>query len=309
MNTRNFLYVLTVAEEKSFSKAAKKLYIAQPSLSQYISAIEQDVGSKLFNRSTIPLSLTYAGERFLAAAKRILTIEKNLQRELEDIAGNNRGRINIGITLHWGRYIFPAVFSSFKREFPGIEIQLLERTGNQLTELVLDGKVDLILCNQSHQTEMNDALEYIQVYEDDVVLVAPFSHETIDTTAVVAKKRPEINLETIKNEPFILLTPEQGLRKVADYICHMYKITPNILLETQNLETALSLASEGMGFTFIPASFIQYIKPQCQAMCFGFDKGSFKHIMSICYRKDLYLSKPLLYFIQLIQGHFSAIAS
>lgn len=86
INPRTLNYVKTVAEEKSFSKAAKRLFISQPSLSQHIQRAEQDLGVKFFNRNTIPLTLTYAGECIVRAANSFEMLERQLSQELEDIS-------------------------------------------------------------------------------------------------------------------------------------------------------------------------------------------------------------------------------
>ena len=100
MTSKELLYVKTIAEEKSISQAAKLLFIAQPSLSQALSRIEDNLGTPLFTRTTGGLNLTYAGERYYQTACRILKIYENLEGEISDINGLRTGRIRMGITNH-----------------------------------------------------------------------------------------------------------------------------------------------------------------------------------------------------------------
>ena len=96
MELRQFTYVNQVAECGSFTKAAAKLFISQPALSNYISKVEEDLGVKLFDRSATPLKLTYAGEQYLKRAKVILGQMEDMNRELRDITHNMAGRLRIG---------------------------------------------------------------------------------------------------------------------------------------------------------------------------------------------------------------------
>ena len=94
---RELLYVLTIEEEKSFSNAAKKLFMAQPSLSQYIKRLEGSLGFLLFKRSHTPLTLTDEGKQYVDYAKRILILKEEMQRVLEEVANAERGSISLGI--------------------------------------------------------------------------------------------------------------------------------------------------------------------------------------------------------------------
>ena len=293
--------MITVAEERSFSKAAKKLYIAQPSLSQSIGSMEEEYGVKLFDRSTTPLTLTYAGELFLESAKSMLDIEKELRMKMYDITGNRRGRIAIGMSVIWGMQLIPAIFPAFRHEYQNVELKLVENSREKLTQLLLDGSLDMIVSNQ-YQTEHN--LKYIKVYEDEVLLAVPSSHK-LASKFLHNERLPEIDLYDFRDEPFILSNPGQGLRKSADEVFDQYGIRPNIILETQNVETALSLVSKGMGCTFILESVIKLIKPNDPISCMRLNRGIFKHSMNICYRENMYLSKPMLRLIELIQEGFS----
>ena len=98
MDLKEFEYVLAINEDKSFSKAAKRLFISQPSLSQYINRLENQLGVTLFDRNTIPLTLTYEGELYIEAMQNIVEIFNGMQKSFDDISELKKGRINIGLT-------------------------------------------------------------------------------------------------------------------------------------------------------------------------------------------------------------------
>ncbi|OBZ14743.1 hypothetical protein A8L34_12600 [Bacillus sp. FJAT-27264] len=302
MNSKNLIYVLTVAEERSFSKAAKKLYVAQPSLSQRIHSIEEEIGAKLFDRSTVPLTLTYAGERYVTAAKELLNIEKNLQLEIDDIGENKQGRITLGISSLWGQWILPIVFPEFKKKFPNMELEIFEGTFEKLNISLMEGKTDLIV---SSQLEPQQPLIYIHVLEDELLLASPSPVSIIHPTYSGVNSLPTVNLQKLSTQDFILLTPEQGLRKTTDQIFKWYGINPNIILETKNIQTALKLTAKGIGHTIILESNIKYFTLENDVSYYRFDRGNFKHKMYICYRKNSYLSKALIELINIIIQAFS----
>ena len=123
MTSRELLYVKTVAEENSISKAAKKLYIAQPSLSQALQKLEEQLGTPLFNRTTSGLNLTYAGERYYHMAGQILKIYEDFESEISDMNNLKTGRIHLGITNHLGILTLPQTVKRFREICPFIELQ------------------------------------------------------------------------------------------------------------------------------------------------------------------------------------------
>ncbi len=296
MNTKNLTYVITVAEERSFSNAAKRLYLSQPSLSQSISSIEKELGTLIFDRSTIPLSLTYAGEKYIKAAAQILSLEQNLKLEIQDILDDRRGRLIIGISPLRSANIIPYIFPIFRKEFPNIELILLEGTNSKLTDMVLKGKVDLALATPFDTPEM----ESVPLLNDEVLLAA-YKNHPIAQKLNIENDFPKIDLNSFKNEPFILLSPENDVRLITDKIFSDYNIIPRVILETTSLSLAHHLVTQGMAITFILASMINLYIPEQQGCYLRFSIGNYSHNLRICYRKDHYLSKIMLNFIRMAQ--------
>lgn len=173
-NPKTLKYVLTIAEEESFSKAAEKLFIAQPALSQYIIHFEKELGQKIFDRSTIPVTLTYAGERIVAAAKRIQMIEERLDRELEDIGEEIAGRIRVGATIFRGATIIPGLFAKFSQKYPLVKLELVDATNRELVDMVENRQIDFAFVSYvSHD------LKSIKISDAKIILLAPANHEKV----------------------------------------------------------------------------------------------------------------------------------
>ena len=143
MNTKHAQYMLTVLQEGSITNAAKKLYVSQPSLSQMIKLVENNLGAPIFNRNTDPITLTFAGEKYIEAAKQILTINQNLAREIQEINEEEHGTIRFGIPVQRAMQVIPYMLPKFKKLYPHVNLELFEHGSATTENLVLEGAVDL----------------------------------------------------------------------------------------------------------------------------------------------------------------------
>ena len=145
MELRQLAYVVKIAEERNFSRAAEKLHITQPSLSQQLSRLERELGLALFKRSTNSVELTHAGAVFVEKATHILDLVEQLRREMEDIAELRRGRLVIGSLPITGAHLLPRVIPVYRATYPEIELVLVEETTRNLEKLTADGGTDVTM--------------------------------------------------------------------------------------------------------------------------------------------------------------------
>ena len=144
MNLLNLRYFLVAAEELNFTRAARRLYISQQSLSGHILKLENYFGVELFDRSP-PMTLTSAGTCLMRYAKRMLDSVDELEKEVQDIKGSHSGELTIGITRARGAVYLPMILPKFNRDFPNIKIHLIEENSAHLEQLLREGKIDLML--------------------------------------------------------------------------------------------------------------------------------------------------------------------
>src|SRR5699024_1100693 len=147
MELRQLQYVVQIAIEKNFSRAAEKLHIAQPSLSQQLSKLEQEIGVMLFRRSTNSVEVTHAGKLFIDQAQKVLDIVEQMKQEMDDIAHMRTGKLVIGSLPITGSHILPHVLPVFQSQFPDIEVTLIEETSSNLELLTAQGQTDLTLLS------------------------------------------------------------------------------------------------------------------------------------------------------------------
>ncbi len=299
MDFRELQYILKVAEERSFSKAAQKLYIAQPSLSQYIQKLEQQLGVQLFDRSISPLRLTYAGELYIETAKRILDLKDQLSQQMEDIANLEKGRLTIGLSSFRTTYIIPMVLPIFQERFPGIEVVLLEGTSSEVENLATKGATDISIMT----LPINESLfSYEPVLTEEILVSVPLNHPRFAQYA-----QSSINLYELRDEPFILLKQNQKLHHIAVNLCKQAGFKPNIILESESIEAAHALTAAGLGITFVPDLLAYYHRMVKPPMYFSIDKLMPTRQLVIGYRKGRYLSKAASEFINITRDVLSSL--
>lgn len=255
MNDKELLYIKTIADTQSISKAAEELFIAQPSLSQALQRIERELGTHLFIREPRGMKLTYAGEKYYLMAKEILDIYSDFKSEITHINELKAGRLVIGIARYMGMNILPNILPKFNKNYPNIEIIIREENTRVLENLVLGGNVDFALTHV-HKKEMNEKINYEILKEDEFLLVTPKSYLMNSDKIKVKDGKSYVDLRDLEGEKFILLDINKGIRKVQDRTIKSYGINPDVVFTTKNFETAKRLAANGMGITIIPKDYL-----------------------------------------------------
>lgn len=303
MTSKELLYVKTIAEEKSISQAAKLLFIAQPSLSQALARIEENLGTPLFTRTTNGLCLTYAGERYYQAACRILKIYENLEGEISDINGLRTGRIRMGITNHLGTVILPRVLPIFRRQCPFIELDILEETTDKLENHLLSGQMDFALMHAPKENS-HPLLNYEFLANDPFVIAMSPDHPlSAQAEELDGYAHPVLDPRLLKNEPFIMLHTGQRIRHITDAILKKARIEPKIALTLRNYETAQALVSHGMGVTLLPEDYTRIILGDNPPAFFSIHKKyDASWDMCITSRKDGELSRADEFFLEILKS-------
>ncbi|GIP13690.1 LysR family transcriptional regulator [Paenibacillus sp. FSL R5-0527] len=290
MELRQLLYTLKIAEEKNFSRAADKLHIAQPSLSQQLSKLEQELGVKLFQRNTSTVELTYAGASFIQHAQKIMDAVAQLRQEMDDISQLRAGRVVVGSMPITGSHLLPYVLPAFKEAYPDIEITLLEDTSLNLEKLTAGGGTDLSLLSLPLQ---EPTLAYEPIGEEIIDLAVPPNHRLASS----GEARSGVKLEQLRDEPFIVLKKGQGFRKLTVDLCRGAGFEPNVVFESNNIETVQSLVAAGMGITLVPRFIARAKRSELIPAYLPLAEPVPSRTLVIAYRKGRYLSKAAEAFI------------
>lgn len=268
MTSRELLYVKTIAEEGNISKAAKKLYIAQPSLSQALQKLEEQLGAPLFNRTTSGLSLTYAGERYYHMASQILKMYENFEIEISDINNLKTGRIHLGITNHLGILTLPRTLRRFLQICPFVEVLVTEDNTDNLEKRLLTGELDFVVAHAPAELQYN-RISYETLQRDPFVLVASPDHPlSLKAVPMQGYPYPVLDLRLLEGEPMIRLHPGQRIRQVTDTVLKRAGIRRiNTIMTLRNHTTAQLLAAKGIGTTMVPLQYSRLSVEQEEAPC------------------------------------------
>lgn len=271
MTEKELIYFRTVADEGSILSASKKLFIAQPSLSQYIKRLETSLGTRLFNRTTFGLFLTYAGERYYHTATQILKMYNDLELEISEISDMKSGRIHIGITNHLGTVLLPEILPLFSAACPRVEIQITEETTSVLEQLLTTGQLDLAIMHAPKETSENPGIHHEFLSRDPFLIVTSKDNPLSKSKTKTGSECHDIlDLSLLKNAPMIALPPNQRIRQVTDSILKKAGIVnPEIYLTVKNFATAKRLAASGLGYTLIPSQYVDITPKDDKAVCYS----------------------------------------
>lgn len=282
MNTKQLEYALTLAQTRNFSQAAAKLNMSQPTLSKQIRALEEELGVQLFDRSSVPLTLTGAGECFIQEVRDMLQKENRLRSLMSNFKDGNRGRLVIGISPFRCSYLIPGIVRKLRDEFPGLQIILKEAGSTELHRGASEGDFDLTIMN----LPVDEALLSTRLLKPESLMIAipeRFLSEVPSDTDT-------LSLAQCNNIPFVVLSGRQELRLLFDSICAASGVQPQIAAEVVGILSSWSLAKAGVGAVLLPNSFVES-QPEVKKIRFlKLTQDTLFRRPVVAYRKDRTLS-------------------
>lgn len=290
MNMKQALYFKTIAKYGTITAAAKQLYISQPSLSQTLRQIEDEVGTPLFDRSTSPFHLTYAGERYLKAVEAMLEIDARLKAEIESIRHEDGGRLRLGISVTRAMQVLPDVIPIFSKEYPNVTLELTETASANLEGLLQKGEVDLALA-ATEPSEVNITYELIE--KESIGILAG---KDSNIAGKISSGTP-ITLRDVEKEDFVALDNSHSSRIIQDRLFRRYNFHPRILLETSALEVGRRVALKSGACMVLPDVYADsFVFSQGGAFYPLADYDNHRHFYA-CYRNGENVKKYVRDFI------------
>jgi DNA-binding transcriptional LysR family regulator len=241
MEMQQLRYVVAVARAGNFSRAAEQCRVAQPSLSQQIQKLEEELGERLFDRLKREVKLTVHGETFLRRAVRILEEVDAAKREAVDAQNLLRGNLTIGVLPTIAPYLLPGVMGVFRQKYPGVEIVVQEDTTAQLLKLALAYEIDFALASQPIRDER---LEVGELFSEELLLALPPGHPLAGKRSVTAAD--------LEGENLIVMKEGHCLGDQVLGFCDRRGVKPKISFRSAQLETVQALVVAGLGISLIP---------------------------------------------------------
>lgn len=311
MTQQQIHYVLTLAQERSFSKAAKVLFVSQPSLSQYIKNIEQQLGAEIFDRSTSPLTITPAGEAFLRAAEKIKCANDELHSEIADLNELKTGNLTIGTSSFCASCLLPQSLALFHKTYPGVSIHIITESLANLTPQLLAGNVDCIIdtCNMADDKIIENILfteryylavekghPFCQTFHDSIL-----SAEDIMNESAHLYEAPNIDISCLANETLLLPNQSQSLYAICHKILEHGKTSPGSIFYTDHMETSFYWTLAGLGVSFLPDTLIRFGNYSEHPLYFPLDPKISEHNIVVAFRKNRYVSTAAKTYLQTLK--------
>ena len=243
MELRQLEMLRTVAEERSFTRAGKRLHVSQSAISRQVKLLEDEVGEILLHRRGRQVSLTQAGETLFAAANRVIRDIQDVVVQLGDARELRAGTVRLGGGMTVCLYVFPRLLKAYRREHSRVDFRVVSGTSEQILARLRSHDVDLSLLTLPISAR---DLEVIPVLREEMVVVSSFGHPVT--------RRGAVDAAELGRHPMILYEAGSNTRKVVDGFFVEEGVAPEVAMETENVEIIKAMVSSGIGITVVPYS-------------------------------------------------------
>ena len=260
-------YILAIYEEGSFSKAAKRLYVSQPSLSASVKRIEEKIGVPLFNRATTPVTLTEAGKQYIRYATEIKQKEHEFEKYISDYTNSLAGSVRIGGSSLFSSFVLPSMISKFKEKYPNVNFEIIEDSTKNLIEKLTQGTLDIIMDNSVINSDSVTAT----VCKDETLLLAVprelAVNEKLKRCRLSARdikagkhlsSKYDVELSDFADCTFILLNTHNDTGRRANTLFRKYGLTPKSTFILDQQVTAYNISCIGMGICFVSDTLVRH---------------------------------------------------
>lgn len=261
--------IYTIAKEQSFSKAAQKLFVAQPSLSLLVKTLEEELGTPLFDRSSKPIRLTEAGREYIHATEQIKEIERTYKEYILALNNLEAGSLRIGSNQLLSSVVLPKYISAFIQAHPKIKLSLMDANSTTLENEISNGTLDVVIDNSLLPA---DLFEQQLLATEHLLLAVPagfsvneaccgygFSIDDILHNKHIDNANP-VPFKYFTQVPFILMNRNNDTGKLSNSIFHEAGFTPNVLFEQDRLTTLYSYVEQGVAASLVSDTLVRNIR-------------------------------------------------
>lgn len=250
MDITSLTYLTTIAEERSISKAAEKLFMAQSSLSQALQNLETEVGGKLFVRTSTGVRPTPAGEQMLEYARKMLVDYHQIKDRIQDIEQLKTGTVVLGVSTFRGSYLLPDILKLFKTRYPGVQVEIIEANSMALEQMLIEGQLDLALVALP-LTKLKTDVNFLM--KDEICIVASSDHPIRYCTKEAEENGRRflfVELEDTMGFEYLLSDYDTILGSVSRREFSVRGLVPRICNDNLTAPFAAAMARAGLGLAF-----------------------------------------------------------
>ncbi|APR78055.1 Transcriptional regulator, LysR family protein [Minicystis rosea] len=287
MELRHLRYFLAVADTLHFGRASRRLHASQPTVSQQIKQLEEELGAPLFERTSHGVRLSQAGEVFRTHATRALEDVHAGERALRALAGLELGALRIGHIPSLAAGLVVPAAAAVLQNHPGIKISASEGTTRRVERRLVEGKLDV---GVGFAPSRAPEVEAEPIFEGRLALVVPRGH------ALAA--RPRVGLADLADEPFSLLAPGMRVRAMVDAFFGSARFSPRVVFEADAVATVLAMVRAGVGLTVLPEP--RFLESERLAVV-ALAPAPQSHFAALLWRKGAPRSPPALAFAEAVR--------
>ena len=296
MDTKQLQYILKVAECQNITRAAEQLFVSQPALSHFISKAEEELGAKIFNRGTTPLTLTQAGEKYVKTARMILGLQESLKQEIENLKDYRSGEITLGLSDMRATVLLPFVLPEFRRLYPNVAIRTVESSSKEVENNVRNGVVEIgIIPLYDYGQDLSASV----LYDEELLLVS-----ASEVPSHHGATRNWVSLGDMTGKDFILLHRPNRIRRAVDAMFIEHGVKPKSIFESCNNMTVYMMAASGLGLAIVPDSVVRIMNPMPIPRVYSIGKGGFHWNIGAIWREDMVLSGAHTQLIRLLKNRY-----
>lgn len=306
-------YVYEVYKAGSFSKAARNLFISQPALSTAIQKAEKNLGFKIFNRTTNPVTLTEVGMEYIDSIEKIMGIEQSLHDRINEINNLKYGHLNVGGANFFSSCMLPPIINIFTQTYPGITLEITEADSISLYKKAQQNHIDLIIDSGTYDEEHFIAHHLLK---EQILLGIPASNPIneryqkyqlsyLDITCDKHLKEQEcLDLSELADQRFILLNKGHDLHNRSLQICSGHGFMPENVLYLNQLMTAYNLAIHGIGIVFVTDTLIRLATHQNELIYYKINDPAACRDCFLAHRRIAAPTKSMEKFIEIARKVF-----
>ncbi|WP_034272470.1 LysR family transcriptional regulator [Actinospica robiniae] len=250
MQLQQLAYFLAVAQEGSFTRAAERVNVAQPSLSQQIKALEMDLGAQLVHRARGQVGLTAAGETLLPVARRMLADAETARREIRELAALGRGRVRLGATPSLCTGLLPAVLAGYRSAHPGVDLVIHESGSRDLEKALLEGSLDLALVIDASLGD-DPELATVPLLTEELVVISRLGEPG------PTGRRKRLTVAELEGVPLVMFRPGYDLRETTVAACRAAGFEPTFAIEGGEMDAVLEFVQAGLGVAVVPSTVVR----------------------------------------------------
>ena len=286
---------VAVVDYGSFSEAARKLYLTQPTISAHVRSLEEELHTKLILRTTKKTTITTRGYQLYDSAVRMLEIRNNL---LENFTGVQKHMIDLAASAIPSSYLLPEILAAFGKTHPDIYFHSIQADSAESINRVLDGTVDLALVGQNTRDETCVFLPFCQ---DELVIATPI------TNHYLGLQNKSVTFEDFIKDPIIIREKGSGTKKEMDLFLEQIGVTPsdlNVIALMNDLEGIKKSIVNGLGISILSARSAIDLQKTKQILLFPLEESAHKRTFYIVYSKNRILKPHVRQFIQFVQNFY-----